>query len=107
MSRSVNNLMSTIYVIWVKDLRELHNYDQVVDYLDDKKLLYIFHLVSDEGFLLIHLFDYISFNKNKGNLIGMVLLDLQKAFDTVDHGILLMKLEAIGLTGDAIRWFQT
>ena len=35
----------------------------------------------------------------------MVLLDLQKAFDTVYRAILLMKLESLGLSSDAIRWF--
>ena len=37
----------------------------------------------------------------------MVLLDLQKAFDTVDHDILLMKMEALGLSQDMIRWFRS
>ena len=44
---------------------------------------------------------------DKGSLIGMVLLDLQKAFDTVDHSILLMELEALGLSQDIIRWFHS
>ena len=44
---------------------------------------------------------------DKSSLTGIVLLDLQKAFDTVDHRILLMKLETIGLNADGLRWFQS
>ena len=36
----------------------------------------------------------------------MVLLDLQKAFDTVDRSILKLKLEALGLTKPAVNWFN-
>ena len=44
---------------------------------------------------------------DQGHFVGMVLLDLQKAFDTLDHGILLMKLKALGLSQDVSRWFQS
>ena len=44
---------------------------------------------------------------DKGDFVGMILLDLQKAFDTVDHTILLMKLEALGWIQDITRWFQS
>ena len=37
----------------------------------------------------------------------MVLLDLQKAFDTVNHKIMLQKLEAIGLHESAIAWYKS
>ena len=51
--------------------------------------------------------DFIKFQMDKGHYVVMVLLDLQKAFDTVEHNILLMKLEAIGLKQDVVRWFSS
>ena len=39
----------------------------------------------------------------KGNLTGLVLIDLCKAFNTVDHGILLAKLKGIGVS--SVSWF--
>ena len=38
---------------------------------------------------------------------GAVFLDLKKAFDTVDHEILLYKLNIIGLNQTAIAWFHS
>ena len=71
-------------------------FDQVEEYLNDKNLLYNFQSGFRRGFstdtCLIHLSDFIRLQMDKGNMVGMVLLDLQKAFDTVDHNILLMKL---------------
>ena len=37
----------------------------------------------------------------------MVMLDLQKAFDTVDHGILLSKLSPIGFCDSAVKWVNS
>ena len=44
---------------------------------------------------------------DKGVLTGMILIDLQKAFDTIDHDILFKKLSAIGLSNHTIVWFKS
>jgi hypothetical protein len=44
---------------------------------------------------------------DEGFYTGLVLIDLQKAFDTVDHVILLDKLTAIGADEDAVGWFRS
>ena len=41
-----------------------------------------------------------------GRFTGAVFLDLSKAFDTVDHHLLLQKLINIGLT-DSVQWFRS
>jgi len=42
-----------------------------------------------------------------GNFVDMIILELQKAFDTVGHVILISKLEALGLVYNISLWFKS
>ena len=52
--------------------------------------------------LISHILDF--FNENKCTLGNFV--DLSKAFDTVDHDILLRKLDMYGIKGKNLKWFH-
>jgi len=53
----------------------------------------------------MHLTDHIKSQIPKGLYTGMVMLDLQKAFDTVNHSILCEKLSAMGI--GSVEWFSS
>ena len=42
-----------------------------------------------------------------GKLVALVFIDLKKAFDTVDHGILCKKLEYYGIQERQLAWFKS
>ena len=42
-----------------------------------------------------------------GKLVGLVFIDLKKAFDTVDHDILCKKLELYGVQQRELSWFKS
>ena len=46
-------------------------------------------------------------NIDRGEYTTALFIDLKKAFDTVDHEILLAKLDSYGLKGKELNWFKS
>ena len=55
----------------------------------------------------IHLTDKIREQLDKGNFACGIFVDFQKAFDTVDHQILIQKLNYYGIRGIENNWFSS
>ena len=86
-------------------------HEQASSFLSNNELLYNyqsgFRKNHSTDSCLTFLHDKILKGFDKGLMTGMILVDLQKAFDTIDHDILLKKLSAIGFSNHTIGWFKS
>ena len=86
-------------------------HEQLSSFLSNNELLYNYQ----SGFWKNHstescltfLYNEILNGFDQGLMTGMILVDLQKSFDTIDHDILLKKLSAIGFSNHTIGWFKS
>ena len=46
-------------------------------------------------------------SRNRGEVVAVVFLDLRKAFDTVNHLLLLNELCTLGCNARSLRWFES
>lgn len=56
---------------------------------------------------LIHMTDAWLHAINDGNIIGCLLVDFRKAFDLVDHNLLLQKLKHYKINNLSLSWFES
>ena len=84
---------------------------QLKDYLKRFDLLYEYQYAFREGYstdlALMFFNDYVKKEIDIGNFILTLFVDLKKAFDTVNHQILLQKLEHYGIRGHCNSFFES
>ena len=85
---------------------------RLTKYLDNFNLLtdnpFGFRAQHATSHAMIELYDEaLSGLDNKNCKTGSVLLDISKAFDCVDHDILLHKLQHYGIRGKVCKWFES
>ena len=86
-------------------------FNQLYAYFQNYKLFYS----SQYGFIKLHstelacleLVDRILQERDRGELPIIIFIDLSKAFDTLDHQILLSKLKYYGADDTSLRWFSS
>ena len=84
---------------------ERHVHLVLHEYLNQLGLLFKYQ----SGFRLFYscVVDRLLMNMDNGLLTGLSLIDFRKAFDLVDHGILLRKLVVYQLSEESIQWFKS
>lgn len=86
-------------------------YDQLCDYLNDNNLLTHcqsgFRSLHSTLTALIEATNSWSVNIDNGLVNGVIFIDLEKAFDTIDHTILVRKLRKYGVDSGSLKWFES
>lgn len=83
---------------------------QLVSYLQENHLLSPFQCgfrkQHSTTFAALSFADSIRRNIDLGFMTEAAFVDLRKAFDTIDHSILLRKLRSFGIKSKELNWFE-
>ena len=104
--RPISNLPFIGKIIEKVVYQQLSNYLTVNDLFDNFQSG--FRPLHSTETALIKVLNDIRLNTDSGKMSVLVLLDLSAAFDTVDHNILIDRLENwVGLSGTVLNWFRS
>ena len=86
-------------------------YEQIADYLENDKMLTSCQFSFRRRYnteLAVTLFtDNIRRTMDHGKLTGAVFVDIQKAFNTVEHSVILKKLPYYRISGAELSWVKS
>ena len=84
-------------------------YDQLSAYLISHNIIHPHQFGFQQGknttHALLHILNYITEAFNENKFVVAIFLDLKKAFDMVNHDILLHKLRILGVRNNSLKWF--
>ena len=107
----LNNYRPISVITVVSRVFEKIVYDQLYQYLNDNQLLSScqsgFRSLHSTLTALLEATNSWSVSIDNGFLNGVVFIDLKKAFDTIDHEIILRKLSYFGADQATAKWFQS
>ena len=93
----------------VSKILEPHVHSNLYDFLTCHDLLtdsqFGFRCFRSCELALVNLTDTLLANIDQGLLSSLLLIDLKKAFDLVDHTTLLSKLKLYGCSESSLKWF--
>ena len=100
------SVLSTVARVFEKIL-----YNQLYDYLTKHNILgdkqWGFRSLHSTALALIDCSNNWLVNIDRGGINTTVLLDIKKAFDTIDHEILLRKLDYYGIKNDDLQFLKS
>ena len=107
----INNyrLISILPVLY--KILEKHFHDALMEFLNCFNLLH----ATQSGFrpghccetALVGMIDRWLRAINEDSMVGVVMVDFKKAFDLVDHNLLLKKLKHYRLSDETLNWFSS
>ena len=109
--KKINNYRPISILSFFSKIFEKTMYNYISNFMDKHNLIckhqFGFRSKHSTQHAVISLVNNITNSLDSSNIVIGVFLDLKKAFDTVDHTILLKKLYSYGIRGKAHKWLTS